>query len=103
TSRRSTSTSRRRFSSDASSKIKAPDRPGPFSFQVLAALGARAHAHQEAVIGELGNLHPLIGVAAESREAVEQLLERRIGRGDFRIEFVGGLVAGLHDLLRERA
>src|SRR5215470_2007387 len=65
--------------------------------------GPRAHAHHEAVVGQLRHLQPLVRVAAESREAVQHLLEMRIALRQLGIDLVRRVVARLHDRLRERA
>ena len=63
----------------------------------------RAHAHHEIVEAHLGDLSPEIGIAAERHQAVEHLLKHRICFRQLRVDVIGGLVASLHHILRERS
>ena len=55
--------------------------------------------HHEGIEGVLRNLLPEIGIGTEGHHRVVDLLERRIGRADFGIGFLGGVEAGFHHVL----
>src|SRR5438552_8181971 len=54
-------------------------------------------ARHEAVVTELGYLEPLVPVGRESVHRLQYLLEVRIGRGSFGVQFLRRLQVGLHD------
>lgn len=56
----------------------------------------RAPRHED-VVADLGDLEPGVAVARELGEGVVYLLEVGVGRADFGVQLLGGLVAGIHD------
>lgn len=72
---------------------------GSFGCNAQMILAAGAGTDHVVVEGVFGNLPPEIFVVAEGHHVVMNLLELRIFSRFFRIHFIGGLVASIHDFL----